>query len=442
MDDKPTKVPERAKTVGQTAPTKWRWVDPGVWTDRMLEALERGVKGGKWFSLIDKVYREQNLLSAWRKVEENAGAAGVDQQSVEDYARHLESNLKRLSKKLKEGEYRPSPVRRTWIPKPGRAEKRPLGIPTVEDRVVQAAIKQVIEPIFEYGFAEHSYGFRPERGCKDALRQVDRLINQDYQWVVDADIKSYFDQIDHDQLMEQVCAKISDGRVLDLIESFLKQPIVEGDDTWRPASGTPQGGVISPLLANIYLNPLDHHMDEQGFRMVRYADDFVILCKDRQEASRALQQVEKWVAQKGLKLHPEKTHIVKAHSDEGFKFLGYHFRSGYRFPRKKSMKAIKEKLRAKTRRNDGRSLEAIIEDVNMTTRGWFGYFKQSTWSPLRRIDQWLRQRLRAILRRRSGRPGIPTKLDNKRWTNSFFRNAGLFSLVAARRAIIQSLRGG
>ncbi|MFP4600959.1 MAG: group II intron reverse transcriptase/maturase [Persicimonas sp.] len=442
MDDKPTKVPSRAKTVGQTPPTKWQWVEPGVWTERMLEALERGVKGGKWFSLIDKVYREENLQSAWRKVEQNQGAAGVDQQSLEDYSRHLESNLKRLSKKLKDKNYRPQEVRRTWIPKPGRAEKRPLGIPTVEDRIVQTAIKQVIEPIFEHDFAQHSYGFRPERGCKDALRQVDRLIRQDYEWVVDADIKSYFDQIDHGKLMELVCEKISDGRVLDLIEQFLKQPIVEDGDTRQPERGTPQGGVISPLLANIYLNPLDHLMAEQGFEMVRYADDFVIVCKDRKDARRALQQVERWVEQMGLTLHPDKTHIVKAHSDEGFEFLGYHFRKGYRFPRDKAIKALKEKLRRKTRRVDGRSLQTIIEDVNLSTQGWFEYFKHSTWSPLRRLDQWLRQRLRAILRRRSGRRGIPTKLDNKRWTNDFFRNAGLFSMVAARRAIIQSLRGG
>lgn len=442
MEDKPTRVPSRAKQVGETSPTKWRWVEPGVWTDRMLETLEQGVKGGKWYSLIDKVYREETLLSAWRKVKANEGASGVDRQSTEDFERHLESNLKRLSTKLKKGDYEPTAVRRTWIPKPGTAEKRPLGIPTVEDRVVQAAMKQVIEPIFEHQFGQHSYGFRPERGCKDALRRVDRLIKQGYEWVVDADIKSYFDAIPHQKLMDRIADKISDGRILELVESFLKQDIVDGDDTLESNKGTPQGGVISPLLANIYLDPLDHHMAGMGYEMIRYADDFVIVCRDKETANRALQEVEEWVEQMGLRLHPDKTHIVQANSEEGFTFLGYHFRRGHRFPSSKSEKALKETLRQKTRRVDGRSLETIIEDVNRTTYGWFEYFKHCTWSPLRRMDGWLRNRLRAILRRRNGMKGVPTRTDHQRWPNRFFESVGLFSMVAARKAIIQSLRGG
>lgn len=442
MEHNPTRVPSRAKPVGETTPTEWRWVEPGVWTDRMLETLEKGVKGGKWYSLIDKVYREENLLSAWRKVRQNEGAPGVDRQSIQDYERHLESNLKRLSKRLEEDNYEPSAVRRTWIPKPGRAEKRPLGIPTVEDRIVQAALGQVIEPIFEHEFAPHSYGFRPGRGCKDALRRVDRFIKQGHKWVVDADLKGYFDTIPHRQLMERVAEKISDGRILDLIESFLKQPVVDGEDTEYPHKGTPQGGVISPLLANIYLDPLDHHMSEMGFEMIRYADDFVIVCRDKREASEALREVRRWVEEAELMLHPDKTHVVEADSEEGFTFLGYHFRRGHRFPSRKSERALKETLRQKTRRVDGRSLEAIIEDVNRTTYGWFEYFKHCTWSPLRRIDGWLRSRLRAILRKRNNMTGVATRTDRRRWPNHFFESVGLFSMVAARKAIIQSLRGG
>jgi RNA-directed DNA polymerase len=226
----------------------------------MLTALEQGVKGGQWFSLMDKVYSTGNLRQAFRGVQANGGSAGVDHETVEMFARQEEANLEKLSRALRRNEYQPAAVKRVWIPKPGSKEMRPLGIPTVRDRVVQAALCHVLEPIFERDFAEHSYGFRPHRGCKDALRRVDDLLHQGYTWVVDADLKSYFDTIPGEKLLARVAAKVSDGRVLDLVQAYLRQGVLEGAKYWTPEQGTPQGGVVSPLLSNIYLDPLDHHM--------------------------------------------------------------------------------------------------------------------------------------------------------------------------------------
>jgi len=239
----------------------------------MLTALERGVKGDRWFSLIDKVHPERTLAAAFSRVAANRGAAGVDHVTVTMFSGRLEMNLKDLSEDLRRGHYRPQQIRRHSIPKPGSQEMRPLGIPTVRDRVVQTAALMVLEPIFERDFAEHSYGFRPGRGCKDALRRVDELLKEGYRIIVDADLKSYFDTIPHDRLMALLGRKVSDGRMLGLIASFLKQGVLDGLREWTPEEGSPQGGCISPLLSNIYLDPLDHLMAERGFEMVRYADD-------------------------------------------------------------------------------------------------------------------------------------------------------------------------
>ena len=439
MNDKSATVPQKAKQV-EEAPTEWTWVESSVWTDTMLKALERGVKGGKWFSLIDKVYRLSTLKAAWRKVKANDGAPGIDQVSIEDYERHIESNLKRVSGKLKEGTYVPRAVRRTWIPKPGRAEKRPLGIPTVEDRIVQMALKVVLEPIFEEGFAPRSYGFRPQRGTKDALRQVDRMLKEGYRWVVDADLKGYFDTIDHEILMGEVEKKVTDGRVLELIRSFLTCEVVDGDETYVPERGTPQGGVISPLLANIFLDTLDHMMEEQGFEMVRYADDFVVLCRTEEEANEALERVRRWTEEVGLTLHPEKTKLVDE-STGSFDFLGYSFKQGMKFPSKKTKGKLLMKVRKKTPRNHGYSLETIILDLNRTIRGWFEYFKHAHHNVFDSLDGKIRKRLRGILRRRAKISGpANTTTDNKRWPKTYFANAGLFSMVEARRVELESLR--
>jgi RNA-directed DNA polymerase len=312
-----------------------------------------------------------------------------------------------------------------------------LGIPTVRDRTVQAAVVNVIEPIFERDFAEHSYGFRPGRGCKDALRRVDQLLKAGYVHVVDADLKGYFDSIPHDRLMSRLKEKIADGPVLALIESFLKAHILDGLEQWTPTAGAPQGAVLSPLLSNTYLDPLDHLMARSGFAMVRYADDFVILCRAADEASRALELVQSWVSENELALHPTKTKVVDART-EGFNFLGYHFEGGHRRPRAKSLTKLKETIRAKTRRTHGDSLPKIIGSLNRTLRGWFEYFKHSQPWTFPRIDGMVRRRLRSLLSKREHRPSWGGGLANIRWPNAFFAEHGLFSLERAHALARQS----
>jgi len=434
-ENQPEAVPARARRDGE-ALGRWLWVEPTVWTERMLTALEQGVKGGQWFSLIDKVHPERTLSAAFSQVAANKGAAGVDHVTVKMFADRLETNLKKLSEELRSGHYRPQQIRRHYIPKPGSKEKRPLGIPTVRDRVVQTALLMALEPIFEHDFAEHSYGFRPGRGCKDALRRVDELLKAGYTFIVDADLKSYFDTIPHDRLLALVGQKVSDGRVLSLIESFLKQGVLDGLREWTPEEGSPQGGCISPLLSNIYLNPLDHLMAEQGFEMVRYADDFVIMCRSPEEAVRALAVVQQWTAEAGLTLHPDKTKIVDAKT-ASFDFLGYRFAKGRRYPRPKSMQKLKDSIRAKTKRTSGKSLPLIILDLTPTLRGWFEYFQHSYKPTFRNLDGWIRMRLRSILRKRLGLKGRGRGADHQRWPNAFFAKHGLYGLKAAHALVLQ-----
>jgi RNA-directed DNA polymerase len=400
----------------------------------MRTALNRGVEGGKWFSLIDKVYAPRTLRAAFERVKANRGAAGVDHVTTERFEFDLDANLERLHRALRDGTYRPQCVRRTWIPKPGRREKRPLGIPTVRDRVVQTALRYVLEPIFERDFAEHSYGFRPNRGAHDALYRVDQLLAADHTWVVDADIRSYFDTIPRDALLARVGTKVSDGRVLALLQAFLDQSVMDGAASWTPEAGTPQGAVMSPLLSNIYLDPLDHLVAERGHAMVRYADDFVILCRSETEAREALALVEGWMAGAGLSLHPAKTCIVDATQLGGFDFLGYHFERGYRWPRAKSIGRVRDAIRDKTRRTNGHSLRDIITAVNQITRGWYAYFQFSHWTTFDRFDRWMRMRLRSILRKRCKRRGRGRGRDHNRWPNAYFTEHGVFSLVAAHAA--------
>ena len=419
---------------------RWEWTEPGVWTERMLTALEKGVQGGKWYSLIDKVKKPRNLRAAYGRVRKNGGSAGVDHVTVEMFGQDLEERLERLSEQLDEGRYRPQAIRRVHIPKPGSKKTRPLGIPTVRDRVVQTALKQVIEPIFEKEFAEHSYGFRPNRGCKDALRQVSQKLSEGYIHVMDADLQSYFDTIPKDRLMRLVEEKISDGKVLELIQEFLNQGVLEDGKHWTPEAGTPQGAVISPLLANLYLNPLDHRMAEAGYEMIRYADDFVILCRTREAAEEAQRIVEEWTREAGLTLHPEKTHVANAVT-EGFEFLGYHFHNEERWPKDKSLKKLKDTIRRKTRRRtSGYSMERIITSLNPTLRGWFEYFKHAKWYIFERLDRWIRQRLRSILRNRQNKTGRARGTDNQRWPNAYFAQMGLFSLLEAYQRERQSVR--
>jgi RNA-directed DNA polymerase len=418
---------------GREVPQKWAWTEASVWTERMLATLERGIKGSKWFSLVDKVWKTENLQSAMTQVIRNRGGAGVDGQSCENYRKDAPERLRRLQGELKTGHYTPPPVKRLWIPKLGSKELRPLGVPTVQDRVVQTAVRNVIEPIFEHTFAEHSYGFRPGRGAKDALRRVVQLLKAGKTWVVDADIKGYFDSIPQDKLMEAVAEKISDGAVLDLIGKMLRQGVMESGKGWKPTeAGTPQGAVISPLLANIYLNPLDHMMAQAGREMVRYADDFVILCNSREEAEAVLEQLRVWTEAAGLTLHPTKTRIVDAGERGGFDFLGYHFERGYRWPRKKSIDKLRESIREKTRRLDPRPVGEIVEDVNRTLRGWFEYFKHSIRAGFDKQDSWIRQRLRTVLRKRHKLQGRSRGRDQQRWPNAYFAALGLISLASSR----------
>jgi RNA-directed DNA polymerase len=320
----------------------------------------------------------------------------------------------------------------------GTKQQRPLGIPAVRDRVVQAAGRNVLEPIFERRFAEHSYGFRPGRSCKDALRRVEALMRQGFTWVVDADIASYFDTIDHSLLMDEVKKEVADGRVLALIELFLQQPVMDGLKEWTPEKGTPQGAVASPLLANIHLHPVDMVIQQAGFEMVRYADDLVILCKSEQQAQQALHLLEQEMTGRRLKLHPDKTRLVDGTQPGGFDFLGYHFEQGRRRPRDKSLKKLKDKVRELTPRNSGHRLEDIITRLNATVRGWFGYFKHSHQTTFSAIDSWIRRRLRAILVRRRRRRGIGRGYANIRWPNAYFAKLRLFTMATAWLQVRQS----
>ena len=352
----------------------------------MLTALEQGVLGGQWYSWMDKVYALPNLRPALARVKANEGAAGVDHVTVKEFERHLEENLEKLSRSLKDGSYRPQAVRRKWINKLGSKQQRPLGIPTVRDRVVQGAVRAVPEPSFERDFAAQSYGFRPNRGCKDALRRVNTLLREGHHWVVDADLKSYFDTLPHSSLIAPVKEKVADSQVLGLLAAFLTAKVMETAKGWTPEEGTPQGAVISRLLSHLYLDPLDQLMARVGFEMVRYADDFVSLCRSEAEA---LERVQSWTVEAGLRLHPVKTRIVDATQRGGFDFLGYHFERGYRWPRQQSLDKFKDTIRAKTRPVNGRSLRALLVNLNRTRKGWFEYFKHSRKSTFADPDRWV-----------------------------------------------------
>jgi RNA-directed DNA polymerase len=419
---------------------RWLWVEASIWTKPMLTALENGVKGGKWFSLMDKVYAMTTLQAAWQQVQKNKGSHGVDGMSVECFAQQQEQYLQELQQTLKAGSYQPLPVKRVFIPKAGGGE-RPLGIPAVKDRIVQTALKMAIEPIFENEFVEHSYGFRPSRGCKDALRIVDEGLKAGQTWVVDADMKSYFDSIPHAQLMAEVEMFISDGNVLKLLQAYLKQDVLAGLERWTPNAGTPQGAVISPLLANLYLHSLDKRMAQAGYTMVRYADDFVILCPSQEEAQNALRLVQQWVDDKGLTLHPDKTQVGNCVVEgQGFEFLGYRFEAGKRWVRKKSLKALKDKIRSKTKKTRGDSMETIIKDLNPMLKGWFNYFKHAHKWTFSEIDSFLRRRLRSLRhKQRTGQASFGrSKHLNRLMPNAYFANLGLFTMKEAHSLACQS----
>lgn len=403
----------------------------------------------KWYSLFDKVFALPNLQRAWQQVAANGGAAGSDGLTIARFAENADQRLAQLSADLRGKTYRPQPVRRVFIPKSGGGQ-RPLGIPSIRDRIVQQALRQILEPIFEGKFSSRSHGFRPERGCATALDVVDRAIRHGYQWVVDADLQAFFDTVDHERLLAAVGEEIADGSVLRLVRQILKAGgVLPETATVEPTElGTPQGGPLSPLLANVYLHAFDERMVQAGYGLVRYADDFVIFAKSEDEAAAALtlaQQVleEEW----GLRLHPEKTRVVSvAH---GFEFLGFHYfqdpktdqlrkavrpKSVLRFrekirhltPRLTNQRRVKARKITPGRLAKNQRLRVTIEKLNTFLRGWHWYFK-GVWSPypapFELLDGYMRQRLRAALTGRVG-PGW----WNQRIPNALLRELGLISL--------------
>ena len=444
-EENPPIVPATDKQGGED-----RWqshrAERGVWSEKMLKALERGVKGNKWFSLIDKVYADRTLELAWEKVRTNAGACGVDGIDIRRFGKDSPKRLLGVKEQLRGRRYEPKPVKRVWIPKPGSKEKRPLGIPVVTDRVVQTALRMVIEPIFEKTFAAHSYGYRPGRCCHDALGRVEQKLLSGQVHVVDIDIEGYFAAIPHEALMEKVEREIADGEVLKLIRAFLQASVLDELREVQATSGTPQGGVISPLMANIYLNDLDWLMERSGYAITRYADDMVVLCKSAEEAKEVLVQIQRWMDGAALRVHPQKTRIIDMREvGAHFEFLGYRFQRSKRgrinrLVRPKSEHKLKARLRKLTKRANGHSLPCRIHQINPILQGWYGYFKQANRYQLADLDAWMRQRLRAILRKRRGGRGHSRGKDYQRWPNSYFAALGLYSLEEAKERELVSLQ--
>jgi RNA-directed DNA polymerase len=413
----------------------------------MLERLAQSQEQTVWYSLWDKVWNKENLNQAILRVVLNKGSAGVDGYRTAQLAKDWAQQCEELADELKNGSYQPKPARRAWIPKLGSHELRPLGIPVVRDRVVQTALRAVMEPIFERDFAEQSYGFRPRRGALEALERVESLLRSGHTWVVDADFKGYFDTIPHERLMELLEARIADGKVLSLVKQYLKAGVMDSMNGWQATpQGTPQGAVISPLLANLYLNPLDHLMAKAGREMVRYADDFVVCVRTEAEAEAALAEIAAWVKEAGLTLHPAKTQIVNAAQRGGFDFLGYHFEQygadgGKKWPRQKSQFKLRENLRAKLSRSRPGSVQAIASEVNRTLRGWFHYFKWSQPTAMQRVDEWTRERIRQILRKRHKRYGMVHARERNEYPISWFAVRGLVSLTSTQALWLQSREG-
>jgi RNA-directed DNA polymerase len=383
------------------------------------------MKRRKVHSLIDKVYSQKNLELAWEKVRKNKGAAGVDGISIARFEERREYYLDTLHRKLREGTYRPKPVRRVEIPKPAGGIRK-LGIPAIFDRVCQQALVQRMEPIFEPNFADCSFGYRPGRSPHMAMRKVWQALMAGYEWVVDADLRQFFDTIEQERLIDLVSEEISDGRVLDLIRHLLRSGVLEGG-CWHPTlTGVPQGGVASPLWSNIFLAPFDRAMTAKGYVMVRWADDFVVLCRTRAEANRALMFARRFLQEQlGVELHPQKTQVV--HVSRGFEFLGYKLKGGkgyrmpaskrrvkgnpkdlYAIPKEKSVKRFKDQIRRLTRRRIPLRLQEVIDGINPVIRGWGNYYRKAHVRRLfHQLDGWIERRLYSF--------------SAKRWRNAKWR---------------------
>lgn len=374
----------------------------------------------KYHSLRDKVFSLKNLYAAFHHVKKNKGKAGLDRVSIKQFERDLENNIQNIHKELKTEIYQPSPVLRVYIPK-GKHDKRPLGIPIVKDRVVQQAFRQIIEPIFEKDFSDNSFGFRLKRCCHDAIKRLEQYKQEGYTSVLDADIKAFYDTIPHKLIMDALREKIADGWVLNSIENMLKAGVMEDGIVHETNQGTPQGGVVSPLLANLVGNIIDKELEKAGYKFVRYADDFVVMTKTQEELPAALTYVKEIIEGKlGMKLSEDKTKLTNF--KRGFKFLGYDFKGKYKGISTKSLDKLKDTIRDITKRTQGVNLQAVIAKLNPVIRGHVNYFRLGdVRKRYRKLDSWVRMRLRCFKFSRKW------KTDNKRFPVRRFFKMGLLS---------------
>lgn len=380
----------------------------------------------KAYSLIDKVYSWNNLYTAWRRVRANKGAHGLDRVTIRQFETDWNKHLTEIQRKLKEQRFEPQPVRRVYIPKLGDpSARRPLGIPVVADRVVQQALLQVLDPLFDHEMSDRSFAYRKGRSAHHAIATMIRDAKEGYRSVLDADVTSFFDRLDHQVTMSRVRERVGDGRVLKLIEAFLKAGVYEAGVVCVPQAGTPQGGVISPWLANLVLDDLDKALEARGYRHVRFADDFVVLCTTPEEAVNAKPFVQEVLGQLKLSLHETKTRLTDF--SEGFEFLGFRFRRFRIGVRSKSLDRFKDKVRILTRRQQGRNVDAVLQDLNPVLRGFARYFGSAEVAgSFARLDAWVRMRIRSFKSKRRRR------LDNHRLRNRRLAKWGLLSLSECR----------